>query len=424
MPAMALARTTSSWNFGAPILANTIAYAQRMGGDDRADKVGQIEFWFSDQSFGGVVPATPADATVPITNVENGTIMPYSMRGEYSGRFVAMRLTAHSTFGSIGGNEFRFVQGATELTLEVNRTIGSARIVNQGALAQVVGLKSYEIQSPAGSLVRADWTTLGQQDLVGFPTGNGTGNGWEAGGLANDSLLIESYLTGASAIGLNQSLSLGRIYDTVQSAADLRFRYVLADGVPRTGFVRYTDELPADFDADGDVDGGDFLRWQRNVGAIGAPAVSQGNADGDSDVDGADLAIWRDHFGFGHVLASCKRRPDSRTSVCRAGDKPSSLSFNLPPAPPAGGGWALWWFSRPRLECGDAKANRGLSAVAVPCMPCQYRQLDWGVGTYRLEERPWPYGPQTRRDRHLRGHRHLGPNLSRPGRVAVTAAPR
>jgi hypothetical protein len=145
--------------------------------------------------------------------------------------------------------------------------------------------------------------------LVGFPTGNGTGNGWEAGGLANDSLLIESYLTGASAIGLNQSLSLGRIYDTVQSAADLRFRYVLADGVPRTGFVRYTDELPADFDADGDVDGGDFLRWQRNVGAMGAPAVSQGNADGDSDVDGADLAIWRDHFGFGHVLASASAAP-------------------------------------------------------------------------------------------------------------------
>ena len=304
--------------FRAPVLANTIAYAQRVGGDDRADKVGQIEFWFRDQSFGGILPIGPADATVPITNVENGTIMPYSMRGEYTGRFVAMRLTAHSTFGSIGGNEFRFVQGATELTLEVNRTTGSARIRNHGALAQVVGLKSYEIQSPAASMVHANWTTLGQQGLVGFPTGNGTGNGWEAGGLANDSLLIESYLTGASAIGLNQSLPLGRIYDAVQSAADLRFRYVLADGVPRTGFVRYTDELPGDFDVDGDVDGGDFLRWQRNVGAIGAPGVSQGNADGDSDVDAADLAMWRNHFGFVHAPSNASAATPEPTSTALA----------------------------------------------------------------------------------------------------------
>jgi hypothetical protein len=83
----------------------------------------------------------------------------------------------------------------------------------------------------------------------------------------------------------------------------------IADGVPATGFVRYTDGLPSDFDADGDVDGSDFLRWQRNVGAMGTPAVSQGNADGDSDVDGADLAVWSDHFGFVHVLASASAAP-------------------------------------------------------------------------------------------------------------------
>jgi hypothetical protein len=52
----------------------------------------------------------------------------------------------------------------------------------------------------------------------------------------------------------------------------------------------------ADFDNDGDVDGDDFLRWQRGVGA-GNPTLSMGNADGDGDVDAADLAIWKQQYG-------------------------------------------------------------------------------------------------------------------------------
>jgi hypothetical protein len=48
----------------------------------------------------------------------------------------------------------------------------------------------------------------------------------------------------------------------------------------------------ADFDADGDVDGADFLRWQRGVGSPN-PGLAQGDGDMDADVDGADLAVWR-----------------------------------------------------------------------------------------------------------------------------------
>jgi hypothetical protein len=51
----------------------------------------------------------------------------------------------------------------------------------------------------------------------------------------------------------------------------------------------------ADFDGDGDVDGADFLTWQRGVGV--GTTRSQGNADGDSDVDAADLTVWKSQFG-------------------------------------------------------------------------------------------------------------------------------
>ena len=50
----------------------------------------------------------------------------------------------------------------------------------------------------------------------------------------------------------------------------------------------------ADFDGDGDVDGNDFLSWQRGF-STSNPAL--GDADGNGTVDSADLAIWKDQFG-------------------------------------------------------------------------------------------------------------------------------
>ena len=49
----------------------------------------------------------------------------------------------------------------------------------------------------------------------------------------------------------------------------------------------------ADFNADGQVDGDDFLAWQRGLGkAVGAKLVD-GDGDRDGDVDAADLQLWR-----------------------------------------------------------------------------------------------------------------------------------
>ncbi|MBA3484208.1 MAG: hypothetical protein H0T51_20590 [Pirellulales bacterium] len=49
-----------------------------------------------------------------------------------------------------------------------------------------------------------------------------------------------------------------------------------------------------DFDGDGDVDGGDFLTWQRQLGQSG-DWDADGNGDG--TVDGEDLSLWRGQFG-------------------------------------------------------------------------------------------------------------------------------
>jgi len=53
----------------------------------------------------------------------------------------------------------------------------------------------------------------------------------------------------------------------------------------------------ADFDDDGDVDGRDFLTWQRRFGLNSGATLADGDANGDGRVDQADLSIWSQQYG-------------------------------------------------------------------------------------------------------------------------------
>jgi hypothetical protein len=67
-----------------------------------------------------------------------------------------------------------------------------------------------------------------------------------------------------------------------------------------TGAVAET----GDFDADGDVDGADFLRWQRGLGTATGATRGQGDSNGDGDVDAGDLGVWKNQFASATVVAS------------------------------------------------------------------------------------------------------------------------
>jgi len=60
----------------------------------------------------------------------------------------------------------------------------------------------------------------------------------------------------------------------------------------------FAPELSADFDSDGDVDGADFLAWQRGFGTLAA-VKSDGDANDDSNVNSVDLGMWESSFGTG-----------------------------------------------------------------------------------------------------------------------------
>jgi hypothetical protein len=60
----------------------------------------------------------------------------------------------------------------------------------------------------------------------------------------------------------------------------------------------------ADFDSDGDVDGSDFLTWQRGVGINSGANLNQGDANADGAVNAADLGIWKGQFGPAAEIAT------------------------------------------------------------------------------------------------------------------------
>jgi hypothetical protein len=73
--------------------------------------------------------------------------------------------------------------------------------------------------------------------------------------------------------------------------------YTSAQGVTSGPiFSNFTmDEIPSgDFDSDFDVDGNDFLIWQREFGIVG---VSPADGDDSGDVGAGDLFVWKGSFG-------------------------------------------------------------------------------------------------------------------------------
>ena len=65
---------------------------------------------------------------------------------------------------------------------------------------------------------------------------------------------------------------------------------------------------PGDYNDDGQVDGGDFLAWQQQLGSQGVLRPADGNGNG--TVDTADLAEWKTPF-----LSDLTVQSSDRTTV-------------------------------------------------------------------------------------------------------------
>jgi hypothetical protein len=315
-------------DYGQSITTNYLGFAQRIGGDAFADKIGLIELWFSDVDFGGVLPGSAPSVTINITDLTLGAatsvIQPYSLGGEFAGRYVAARLTiaeqslAQPT-NNIGGNELRLAVGPSDIVLQVDRSTGALTIRNQGNLAQDLEINGYEIASADGSLL-ASWSGFEAGSVPGFSPGDGSGNGWERGDSSGANLLTEAYLLGTSTLGIDDVLSLGVGYNTALDAMDLTFSVSIAsgNGLLLPGVIEYINspggDLLGDYNNDGMVDAADYTVWRDNLGAASLPNEDPAASPG--VVDAADYAVWRSQFGMtsasGALAAGAAAVPEPR----------------------------------------------------------------------------------------------------------------
>ena len=170
-----------------------------------------------------------------------------------------------------------------QLELTVNKTTGIVTMANNSA--EVISIDAYTINSPSGqlnpgsaagdyngdgSVDAADyvvwrksningqqgyndwrtnfgstgggaggWNSLAEQNLPGFPAGNGSGNGWEEGGNPSVNQLEEYFLRGTSNVASGATVALGAAYGGgAAGTQDVTFIYRSGEEV-KLGSVRY-----------------------------------------------------------------------------------------------------------------------------------------------------------------------------------------
>lgn len=83
------------------------------------------------------------------------------------------------------------------------------------------------------------WDSLADQDLAGFPAGDGSGNGWEEGANPGPGEVEEYFLAGESSVADGVTLALGNAYaGGAAGVEDLRFLY-RSGGELKVGTVSY-----------------------------------------------------------------------------------------------------------------------------------------------------------------------------------------
>ncbi|QDU55080.1 LamG-like jellyroll fold domain-containing protein [Aeoliella mucimassa] len=181
--------------------------------------------------------------------------------------------------------------------IEVNTTTGVVKLSYSGI--NPIDFDYYEIVSEGSeSLDVSKWSSLEDQDLTGFPAGDGSGNGWESAGGSSDAALGEVYLDGFSTFTSSTTpISLGSIFRT-DMPQDLSFIYRDASGVYVEGDVTYvsTPAMAGDFNGDGMVNLADYTVWRDNLGSSDESAFAPGTGNG-GGIDASDYQAWKSNFG-------------------------------------------------------------------------------------------------------------------------------
>jgi hypothetical protein len=231
----------------------------------------------------------------------------------YNNAITQSEVTQGAAFGPDVVNPGGLVQ------LEVNKSTGAITLKNTATAPLTID--QYNISSAGGALNFANWNSLDDQNYdaidgpdAGTVAGNTPGEGWDQAGGSSNNQLVEQFLgSGGSTIAAGEAISLGNAFNPAIFGAgndgDLQFSFAINSGALINSLVTYVGGggQPGDFDGDADVDGNDFLVWQRG----GAPG----------GLTAANLTTFRNNFGAGgaEVAAGAVPEPTAALLMLAAG---------------------------------------------------------------------------------------------------------
>lgn len=175
------------------------------------------------------------------------------------------------------------------MVMTINLATGEATVINPTDFSQEV--EAYTISSESGSLNPAGWNTFESQGIE-----NGD---WSAADPALSTRLTELQEDGTTTFDNLTPYELGQLF--AGGERDFVFEFLLAgDSELLEGIVVFT--LPGDFDGDEDVDGADFMAWQRG--------------ESPNPNSAADLADWRENYGVSVLGGSSTAAVPEPSTMC------------------------------------------------------------------------------------------------------------
>lgn len=200
--------------------------------------------------------------------------------------------------------EFTGSAAVNNLLLTVDPETGEGQLKNSSTFD--IELLGYSILSDSGSLDDGNWESLASNGI----------NGWDE--VASDQFALSELVPeGTAELSAGQAYPLGEMF-SIGASRDLQIDFILSvegEGEIRQGVVQYDAiqaGLTGDFDNDGDVDGRDFLFWQR--GQSPDPLSS------------SDLADWQANYGAGSTLQAASA---ASTSAAAPVPEPSAICLAM-----------------------------------------------------------------------------------------------
>ena len=215
--------------------------------------------------------------------------------------------------GTLTG-QIEYTGRVNNLVLTIDPATGKAAIQNESPYFSAA-IDAYTITSTSGKLLtgNAAWNSLQDQGVAN----------WDQADNANANRLTEFKTAGATTLtGGGNVLNLGTPVSLTSGALaldDFGFEFKLSngeilDGIVRFGTIPTSVANPGDFNGDGQVNGNDFLVWQRGLGSSVTPGTGA-DGNGNGVIDAADLAIWKGAFPSSSAAATAAV-PEPSTLAC------------------------------------------------------------------------------------------------------------